>query len=219
MKNVRIWFKKDYECRYISHLDLNRCMLRALHKSKLPIWHTEGFNPHPFVTFPLPLSLGFRGTNECMDLKLEDDDYSYEEIITKLNNCLPKGLRVFNVTEPIMKAGEIAYADFTLKISYDKISSDKICSHLKDLFALKKIEIEKKSKKGIKKIDIKPGIKSYEIAENSGFAELNIILSAGSTDNINPNLIISALEKYFSESYYVDITRNKLYNSDMELFR
>ena len=219
MKNVRIWFKKDYECRYISHLDLNRCMLRALHKSKLPIWHTEGFNPHPFVTFPLPLSLGFRGTNECMDVKLEDDNYSYEEIITKLNNCLPKGLRVFNVTEPVMKAGEIAYADFTLKISYDKISSDKICSHLKDLFALKKIEIEKKSKKGIKIIDIKPGIKSYEIAENSGFAELNIILSAGSTDNINPNLIISALEKYFSESYYVDITRNKLYNSDMELFR
>ena len=87
MKNVRIWFKKDYECRYISHLDLNRCMLRALHKSKLPIWHTEGFNPHPFVTFPLPLSLGFRGTNECMDVKLEDDNYSYEEIITKLNNC------------------------------------------------------------------------------------------------------------------------------------
>lgn len=219
MKNVRIWFKKDYECRYISHLDLNRCMLRALHKSKLPIWHTEGFNPHPFVTFPLPLSLGFRGTNECMDVKLEDDDYSYEEIITKLNNCLPKGLRFFNVTEPVMKAGEIAYANFTLKISYDKISSDKICSHLKDLFALKKIEIEKKSKKGIKIIDIKPGIKSYEVAENSDFAELNIILSAGSIDNINPNLIISALEKYFSESYYVDITRNELYNSDMELFR
>lgn len=194
-------------------------MLRALHKSKLPIWHTEGFNPHPFVTFPLPLSLGFRGTNECMDVKLEDDDYSYEEIITKLNNCLPKGLRVFNVTEPVMKAGEIAYADFTLKISYDKISSDKICRHLKDLFALKKIEIEKKSKKGIKIIDIKPGIKSYEVAENSDFAELNIILSAGSTDNINPNLIINALEKYFSESYYVDITRNELYNSDIELFR
>ncbi|MBQ2357606.1 MAG: DUF2344 domain-containing protein, partial [Ruminococcus sp.] len=45
MKNVRIWFKKDFECRYISHLDLNRTMLRALHKSRIPIWHTEGFNP------------------------------------------------------------------------------------------------------------------------------------------------------------------------------
>ena len=80
MKNVRIWFKKDGECRYISHLDLNRTMLRALHKSKLPIWHTEGFNPHPFATFPLPLSLGFRGVNECMDVKLEDDNYSFKEI-------------------------------------------------------------------------------------------------------------------------------------------
>ena len=81
LKSVRIWFKKDYECRYISHLDLNRCMLRALHKSKLPVWHTEGFNPHPFATFPLPLSLGFRGVNECMDVKLEDDNYSFKEII------------------------------------------------------------------------------------------------------------------------------------------
>ena len=80
MKNVRIWFKKDFECRYISHLDLNRCMLRALHKSKIPVWHTEGFNPHPFATFPLPLSLGFRGVNECMDIKLEEDNYAIIEV-------------------------------------------------------------------------------------------------------------------------------------------
>ncbi|MBQ2487301.1 MAG: DUF2344 domain-containing protein, partial [Ruminococcus sp.] len=104
MKNVRIWFKKDFECRYISHLDLNRTMLRALHKSKIPIWHTEGFNPHPFATFPLPLSLGFRGVNECMDVRLEDEEFSFEEIKNRLNACLPRGLRVFDVTEAIMKA-------------------------------------------------------------------------------------------------------------------
>ena len=92
LKNVRIWFKKDYECRYISHLDLNRCMLRALHKSKIPIWHTEGFNPHPFATFPLPLSLGFRGINECMDVKLEDDDYSFEDYHEDFEIVWPKDL-------------------------------------------------------------------------------------------------------------------------------
>ena len=81
-------------------------MLRALHKSKLPIWHTEGFNPHPFATFPLPLSLGFRGVNECMDVKLEDDNYSLKEIIPKLNACLPRGIRVFDATEAVMKANK-----------------------------------------------------------------------------------------------------------------
>ena len=219
MKNVRIWFKKDFECRYISHLDLNRCMLRALHKSKIPIWHTEGFNPHPFATFPLPLSLGFRGINECMDVKLEDDDYSFEEIIIRINNCLPRGLRVFNVTEPIMKAGKIAYASFTIKLSGDKLRSAEITHDLSELLNQDTIEIEKKSKKGIRTIDIKQGIKRYEIIEKFDFTVLDIILSAGSSDNVNPNLLISALQNKTGFEYDVDITRNYLYNSEMELFR
>lgn len=219
LKNVRIWFKKDYECRYISHLDLNRCMLRALHKSKIPVWYTEGFNPHPFATFPLPLSLGFRGVNECMDVKLEDDNYSFEEIISNLNDCLPKGLRVFNVTEVVMKAGKIAYAEFTIKIGSDKLSSAVICNQLEELLSLDTIEIEKKSKKGLKTVDIKQGIKSFSVEEKFDYAQLNITLSAGSSDNVNPNLIITALQKHTGVEYDVDITRNELYNSDMELFR
>ena len=219
LKNVRIWFKKDFECKYISHLDLNRCMLRALHKSKIPVWHTEGFNPHPFATFPLPLSLGFRGINECMDVKIEDDNYSLEEIIPRLNDCLPRGLQIFNVTEPVMKAGKIAYANFTIIIGSEKISSSVISSKLKEFFASEQINIEKKSKKGIKTVDIKTGIKAFEIIEKFDNIELNITLSAGSADNVNPNLVVSAFEQFTDTEYDVDITRNDLYNSEMELFR
>ena len=219
MKNVRIWFKKDGECRYISHLDLNRTMLRALHKSKIPIWHTEGFNPHPFATFPLPLSLGFRGVNECMDVKLEDDDYSYEEIIEKLNACLPRGIRVFDVTEAVMKAGKVAFASFTLKLSADKTPSGLICRQLSELLAQDEILIEKKSKKGMKTVDIKPGVKSFSVTERFDFALLDIVLSAGSSDNVNPNLLVSALENKTGAEYEADITRNDLYNAEMEPFR
>ena len=123
-------------------------MLRALHKSKIPIWHTEGFNPHPFATFPLPLSLGFRGVNECMDVKLEDESFPFEEIISRLNGCLPRGLRVFDVTEPVMKAGKIAFASFTIKISCDGENSRTVCEQLKELLTSESIEVEKKSKKG-----------------------------------------------------------------------
>ena len=73
MRNVRVWFKKEGTAKYISHLDLNRNMLRIIHMAKLPIWYTEGFNPHPFITFALPLSLGFSGLRESMDFKLLDD--------------------------------------------------------------------------------------------------------------------------------------------------
>ena len=194
-------------------------MLRALHKSKIPVWHTEGFNPHPFATFPLPLSLGFRGVNECMDVKLEDDNYSFGEIITKLNDCLPRGLQIFNVTEPLMKAGKIAYANFTIVIGSDKIASSIIADKLKEFFASEQINIEKKSKKGLKTVDIKTGIKAFKITEKFDNIELNITLSAGSSDNVNPNLVVSAFEKFTDTEYDIDITRNDLYNSDMKLFR
>ena len=46
-----------------------------------------------------------------MDIKLIED-ISDEELINNLNACLPQGIRVFAVTEPIMKAGKIAYARF-----------------------------------------------------------------------------------------------------------
>ena len=194
-------------------------MLRALHKSRIPIWHTEGFNPHPFATFPLPLSLGFRGINECMDVKLEDDNYSFKEIIPKLNACLPMGIRVFDVTEVIMKAGKVAYASFTIRISEASTPSSAICADLRKLFSKDTIEVEKKSKRGMKTVDIKQGIKSFEIKEMLDCAVLEIVLSAGSSDNVNPNLIITALEAETGLEYELDITRNDLYNSDMELFR
>lgn len=219
MKNIRIWFKKDGACRYISHLDLNRVMLRALHKSKIPVWHTEGFNPHPFATFPLPLSLGFRGVNECMDVKLEDEDFSFKEIIDRLNACLPAGIRIFDVTEPLMKAGKVAFASFTMRISCDDVSSSVVTKQLRGLLDSEAITVEKKSKRGLKTVDIKPGIRSAEVREMLDCAVMDITLSAGSSDNVNPNLIITALQEQTGLIYDTDITRNDLYNAELASFR
>ena len=58
MTTVRIWFTKTGEASYISLLDLQRVMQRALKRSGLPVWYTLGFNPHIYMTFACPLPLG-----------------------------------------------------------------------------------------------------------------------------------------------------------------
>ena len=63
---VRIFFVKEGPSKYMSHLDLMRCMTRTLRRAGVPIWYTEGFNPHPFMTFAMPLSLGTSGLCETM---------------------------------------------------------------------------------------------------------------------------------------------------------
>ena len=56
MQPIRIFFKKEGRAKYISHLDLNRVMQRALRRACIPVWRTRGFNPHPYIAFGLPLS-------------------------------------------------------------------------------------------------------------------------------------------------------------------
>lgn len=218
MKNVRVWFKKDDECRYISHLDLNRCMLRALHKSRIPIWHTEGYNVHPYATFPLPLSLGFRGERECMDIRLVED-YDFDKIKTDLNSCLPNGLRVFDVTEPVMKAKEITFASFKIKITSDDISPDRLYEICGELLGKEEILVEKRTKKkGIKEIDIKGYLDKVKLERNIGGAILSVTLPAGSVTNINPTLIQKALERYYDVEVYYDITKTDMYDKNLKSF-
>ena len=73
MRAVRLNFSKTGRAIYISHLDINRMMTRAVRRAKLPMWYTEGFNPHPYLTFALPLSLGQSSDCEYMDIRIEGD--------------------------------------------------------------------------------------------------------------------------------------------------
>ena len=51
MQCVRIWFRKTGRVKYVSHLDIMRCMTRAVRRAQIPLWYTEGFNPHPYLNF------------------------------------------------------------------------------------------------------------------------------------------------------------------------
>ena len=217
MKNVRLWFTKDGAARYISHLDLNRCIMRAIYRSKLPVWYTEGFNPHPFVTFALPLSLGFRGKRESMDIRLLQE-LSKEEIIYKMNACLPKGIRIFDATKPKMKPGQISYALFTIRLSSEGYSSETVKKELLNLLSQDEIMVEKKSKSGTKQVNLKEKIKKYHIIADETAAVMQVLLSAGSTANVNPNLLLEALCQSTGYEIEADITREEVYNERLEPF-
>ena len=73
MHNIRVFYNKTQRAKYISHLDINRCMQRALKRSGLPVWYTEGFHTHIYVTFALPTPLGFESMYEAMDFRLIEE--------------------------------------------------------------------------------------------------------------------------------------------------
>lgn len=212
MKNVRVWFKKDDECRYISHLDLNRVMIRAIFKSRLPVWHTEGFNVHPYITFALPLSLGFRGERESMDMRILDDNMPLSYIKEALAQCLPHGITVYDVTEPKCKPGNIDTAKFKMRLSSDDISIEELYNNLQELLSAEQILVDKKTKKGMKQIDIKEYFKDAKHYDTDSDIVVRVTLPAGSTTNINPTLLVNALSEKCNAEVFYDITRVDIFD-------
>lgn len=218
MRNVRIWFTKEKECKYISHLDLNRCMLRAVRRAELPMWYTEGFNPHPFVTFPLPISLGVTGMRECMDIRIIDENFNIGLIPDRMNKYLPEGIRVFDATEPKFDPKYISYAKYHAEISSDDMTSSQLADSIKSLFNRETVIIQKKSKKGMKDIDVLPYIKEINFNDRKDICSFDIILPAGNTKNIALSLIIKALENELSTEIFSDIYKLDMFCDDMVQF-
>lgn len=213
MKNVRIFFEKSGACKYISHLDTNRVMLRAIGKSRLNIWYTEGFNRHAYITFALPLSLGFGSTCESMDFRVLDDDEDLNAIPERLNACLPAGIRVYRCAEAVHKPAAIESAKYDIKLEAmndGEISDKELYDKLREFIALPEILVEKKTKKGMKEVDIKQYILDIGFGEGEKPA-FTLTLPAGATLNINPNLLINAFAERAGIELHADITRVGVY--------
>ncbi|WP_164997180.1 TIGR03936 family radical SAM-associated protein [Clostridium minihomine] len=217
MRTVRIWFHKKGTAKYISHLDLNRCISQAFHKAKVPLWYTQGFHPYAFLTFALPLSLGITGLRESVDIKMEGE-ISNQELMERLNDALPDDIVIYDITEPVMKPGKIAFASFEILLEPEDVTPDELARIITVLFQSPEIIVSKRSKAGAREINLKPYLSRVKVQVEGDKVRLSAILPAGSTENINPSLLLTAMETYLSCRFYTDITRTNLYDADMQAF-
>lgn len=61
------------DLKFISHHDTLRLFQRALARARLPIRFTQGFNPHPKMTMPLPRPVGVASEAECLVIETITD--------------------------------------------------------------------------------------------------------------------------------------------------
>ncbi len=220
MRCVRIWFDKLEDVKYISHLDLMRCFTRAMRRAKIPLWYTEGFNPHPYMQFALPLSLGMQSVCESVDIRIEGD-ISDEDILERLKATMPTGINIKGITRPIHDPKKITYGDFSLVFS-GADDCDRLEKLIKDSLDAQSFIVEKLGKKGrqkvMKQIDLKEHIKKFEVMRNGEEVICRLVLPAGSTVNINPSLFSDKIAQLYGEMLNIDIMRNKLLLENMKEF-
>lgn len=216
MKSVRVWFSKTGAAKYISHLDLTRCMARALKLSGLPLWYTEGFNPHIYMTFSMPLSLGVTGERECMDIRLAED-FDLAEAARRLKACLPEDIAVWEITEPEDGFDKMAFAEYELRLETEEPQA--LAEQIQELLARESVVVLKHSKKGDKEFDIKPHFTILDRECRPDGLTLRLRVTCSQEGSVNPSLLLDALKTYLNAEPYAEITRKKLLKKDFSDMR
>ena len=208
MKSVRIMFSKTGRAKYVSHLDLVRAMTRAVRRADIPLWYTEGFNRHPYLTFAAPLSLGYEGLRETMDIRMADD-FPFDELVKRLNAVLPEGLVAISAADVVAKAGDLAAAEYRLTVH---LPAAVVIAALSGAELL----VEKRTKKKtMKTIDILPYFKDAVVeAAGEDITVVTVALPSGSNENINPGLFITALKSIVGADVDAEVLRLRLLLAD-----
>lgn len=221
MREVRLRFSKTGQAKYISHLDTNRVFSRAFARAKINLWYTQGFNPRPYMSFSLPLSLGVESYCENVDIRIIDE-LTDEEIKARVNDALPLGIRIIDVYDDFMDCHDIVYSDYVYKFEFkdNELALEKI----KAVLESDAIMAQKKAKQGkrrvLKETDIKQFIVKYNISIRDDNIILNIRLLAGPDKNLNPTLLFDTIIRLIDMDYeWKSIGRINLLTKDFKEYK
>ena len=215
-RQIRVRFRKFGAMLYISHLDLSKTLMRAINRTDLPIYYTEGFNPRPKLVFGTPLSVGCGGEQEILDIRLMTA-VPNATITEKLKAVMPNGIEIIRVYEQKGKLTDIKWAENV--IEYAGVSADdKLCADIEELFR-GPVTVMKRSKSGEKECDITTLIRSLRTEKTDGGMKIYAVTSADQENYLNPEYVAQAIEDRFGvsgESGSHFITRTKLFTEDGE---
>lgn len=234
---VRIKYCKDEPIKYISHLNLTQVFTRTLRRANIPVVISGGFNPRFRISFGPPLPLGISSTSEYLDIRLKEE-IKTEKLVEKLNRVLPQGLKVLRAkiipssTDSLVKIIDKASYIITLKIKEELLDSvaknqenelielkQEVDKNNRRFLNLDEITIEKQTKNGIKRVDIRASILNLSVKKfGEQILELNLGLKIGQQGNLNPRYVARAWISNFANNFdIIQICRDGLYIKGKEV--
>lgn len=217
MPDQRIRFSKSGPACYISHLDLMRTFQRAFLRAGIHIRHTEGFNPHAYVSIPLPLSVGFSSQCEIMEFGLAEET-DKASIPWRLTRALPEGIIVTKCYDGVRPFKELGYVNYIVTLEYDAGAPVGAENTIRSLLSRESLVVTKKSKKaksGQVQVDLIPLIHKVDYEGRRDTVVLDMILKA-QNPGLNPTLLISTIQSECPELTpdYVSYHRKQVLDMD-----
>jgi radical SAM-linked protein len=170
--------------RFLSHAETHRVFQRACARAKLPVKYSQGFNPHPRLSLPLPRPVGVEAEDEYMAVRLFDEQGlpmgNAAEMGNRLAAQLPRDLEVLSAT--LMKAStsiQPESAQYVLSLTPEAVcqKGDHVRANAADFLARRSAVVERvaaeagESRMGMnrprrRQVDVRPFVDRIQFENN-----------------------------------------------------
>lgn len=217
---LRLIFIKEGRAVYISHLDLLRTFQRVFLRQGLVLRHSQGFHPHPILSFALPLPVGQSSACEVLDFEVVED-MDGKGLPESLNRFMPEGIRAVDCYVPVWPVRDLAKLRCRVDLCYDGGIPAGAAEEISSLLTGENLVIQKRTKrKAMADVDIRPMLHGLELSEEPGILRLDATVSA-QNPGLNPALLAEAVRTHLPPLApdFVQVRRLELLDAGDGTFR
>ena len=190
-----IKFRVAGNLRFLSHAEMLSVFQRACVRAGIKVKYSEGFNPRPKMSLPLPRPVGVESDDELLYLRLSGDPFAgpgtpdeqqaanhESRIKAELSAQLPEGCELLSVS--VAEKGrsfQPCSATYVLPIRTEYID-EKLKATIARLLASENLNIRRRmgiKTSKVKNLDVRAFLKSIKLEDQGIIVECNIS-SAGS---------------------------------------
>ena len=209
MVKVRVVYEKKEPARFVGHLDILRTFIRSFMRAGIKVKYSEGFNPHASITFLLPIGVGVTSECEVFDVTIDEEVLNLIDFSKNLADSLPAGFGIRECRVVHNKLPEVCKAYYEIEL---KSKTPIIRDEIVDAISMTEINVEKRSKKQIKTVNIMEHIFDFKIESLEGnMLKAGVLLSAGNTFNIKPELVFDGLSSVINSLEVEQIKPHRKY--------
>jgi radical SAM-linked protein len=193
VQKLRIRYAKRGRLRFASHRDLARTLERALRRARVPMAFSAGFSPHPKISYLGAAPTGTASEAEYVEIGLSVR-CDPEAVRAALDAALPEDVAVVDCVEAQEGTGSLADRIDTSvwRVELPGVTLKELQSAVDAFLGSDVVTVAKRTKNGLKDIDVRASVTSASAAVEAGCAILHMVVRQG-TPAVRPDDVLAAL--------------------------
>jgi radical SAM-linked protein len=193
VQKLRLRYAKRGPLRFTSHRDVARAFERALRRAGVPMAYSQGFSPHPKISWIGASPTGVASEAEYLEIQVVEL-VDAGRLVTGLDAVLPPGL---DLIEAVPAAGPGSLTERIeashWRVELPGVSRDQLQIAVDRLLAVDEVQVQRLTKQGMRTIDVRPAVVSAEVSGiNEAYGILELVVRQ-LTPAVRPDDVMSAL--------------------------